>query len=203
MKNLNNVGRYVSPEEIQEYVLEKIEDAEGNPDKYYQLWIDDSIGYCSPDTNPKVLGRQIFAYECEKVINAIIVIKYGTDTVICRIKDEKIVDERPEAFFLAYKPDKFLVCACCKDGHETFYRIKNGIEDASQNDITVYLIIHTPHSLFRLYFVPDEGKFIEDPVYDGTVNKGSIALATLRFHHIPSNFRTMPKGINESEDDDE
>lgn len=202
MKNTNFEGRYVSPEEIQQYVLEKIEDAEGNPDKYYQMWIDESIGFCSPDTNEKILGKQL-TYKYEKVLHAIIVIKSGTDIVICRIKDGKLTDERPDAFFLAYKPNRFLVCACCKEGQETFIKIKNGNEDAYEKDITVYLMIHHTHGLFRLYYVADEGRFIEDPVYDDSVNCGSIAMSMLRFHHIPSNFRTLPKVDNESEDDDE
>ena len=202
MKNSTFEGRYVSPEEIHTYVMDKIDDAQSNPDKYYQMWIDDSIGFCSPDTNPKILGKQL-SYTYEKVFNAIIVIKYGPDTVICRIKDGKITDERPEAFFLAYKPNKLLVCACCKDGHETFLKIKNNDEDAYEKDITVYLMIHTSNGIFRLYYVADEGKFIEDPVFDSTVNKESIALSTLRFHHIPSNFRSLPKVSVESEDDDE
>ena len=202
MTNRNFEGRYVSPEEIQQYVLEKIEDAEDNPDKYYQMWIDDSIGFSSPDTNVKLYGKQL-TFKYEEVLNAIIVIKSGSDTVVCRIKDGKITDERPEAFFLAYKPNKFLVCACCKDGRETFFKIKNGDKDAECKDTTVYLMIHRPHGLFRLYYVADEGKFIEDPVCDTTVNSGSIALSTLRFHHIPSNFRNLPKVEDESEDDDE
>lgn len=201
MTNRNFEGRYVSPEEIQQYVLEKIENAESNPDKYYQMWIDDSIGFCSPDTNVKLHGQQL-AFTYEEVLNAIIVIKSGTDTVVCRIKDGKITDERPEAFFLAYKPNKFLVCACCKDGHETFIKIKNGDEEAFKKDITVYLMIHHTHGLFRLYYVADEGKFIEDPI-DDSANRGSVAMSTLRFHHIPSNFRTLPKVDDESEDDNE
>ena len=201
MTNRNFEGRYVSPEEIQQYVLEKIENAESNPDKYYQMWIDDSIGFCSPDTNVKLHGQQL-SFTYEEVLNAIIVIKSGTDTVVCRIKDGKITDERPEAFFLAYKPNKFLVCACCKDGHETFIKIKNGDEEAFKKDITVYLMIHHTYGLFRLYYVADEGKFIEDPI-DDSANRGSVAMSTLRFHHIPSNFRTLPKVDDESEDDNE
>ncbi len=191
MRNSTFEGRYVSPEEIQQYVLDKIEDAEGNPDKYYQMWIDDSIGFSSPETNAKIRGKQI-TYMYEKILNAIIVIKSGTDTIVYRIKDGKITDERPEAFFIAYKPDKSLVCACCKDGHETFIKIKNGDEDAYMKDITVYLMIHHTHGLFRLYYVADEGKFIEDPI-DDSVNRGSIAMTTLRFHHIPSIFAHCPR----------
>ncbi len=202
MKNSTFEGRYISPEEIEQYVLEKIEDAEENPDKYYKMWIDESIGFCSPDTNEKILGKQL-SYKCEKVLNAIIVIKSGADTVVCRIKDGKVTDERPDAFFIAYKPKKFLVCAHCKGEHETFIKIKNGDEDAYEKDISVYVMIHHTYGLFRLYYVADEGRFIEDPVCDESANRGSIAMSMLRFHHIPSNFRSLPKEGKESEDDDE
>ena len=202
MKNINFEGRYVSTEEIAKYVHAKIDDAQVNPDMYYQLWIDSEIGFCSPDTNAKISGKNICTYTYEKVLHAIIVIKSGTDVVICRIKDGKVTDERPDEFFLAYKPNKLLVCAHRKGDHDTFVKIKNGDPDAFEKDITVYVMIHSSNGLFRLYFSPDEAKFVEDPVYDDDADRHTIASTMLRFHHIPSNFRTLPVN-NESEDDDE
>jgi len=191
MKNINFEGRYVSPEEIQELVYDKFDDAGKHHEKFHEFYIGDFVGYSPTDSN-----------RFSKVMNAIVVIKNSTDIVSLRIADGKIIGDQPKEFYLVYKPEKYLVCALSLEGKETFIKIDEKDDLAQDNDITVYVMIHSSKGIFTLYFSPDEGHFTE-PMIAGTEEElTTIAKSTKRFFHLPANFRSLPKENEESEDEE-
>ena len=190
MKNTHFEGRYISPEEIRDYVLDKFADAEEHHEKYHEFWIDSCVGYSAPGT------------PMTEVSDAIIVIKSGTDVVYFRIVDGKLIGDRPDEFYLVYRSEKYLVCALRQNGKERYIKIKDGNDYSLEDDITVFVMIHHSGGIFNLYFTPDEAKFVEHPIIGNDTELATTAKAIKRFFHLPSNFRSLPKGTEESEDDE-
>lgn len=191
MKNNNFEDRYVSPEEIMEDVYEKFDDAEAHHERYHEFHIQSCVGYSAKGDTA-----------LNDVQNAIIVIKKGTDIINIRVVDGKVVVERPDEFYLLYKPEKYLVCALRQGDKDTFIKIKNGENFSVEDDITVYMMIHHEKGLFTLFFTPEEAKFTEPFIFGNDVEFATIAKSMMRFSRIPSNFRSLPKDREESEDDE-
>lgn len=191
MLNSNYENRYLTPEEIEESVLSKFDDADENHERYHEFCVDSCIGY-SPVDKKKLID----------VDNAIIVIKYGSDVIYIRVVDGKVVGERPHEFYMVYKPDKFLACAIRQGGKDTYIKIKNNNESSMEYDISVYVMVHYNEGIFTLYFTPDEAKFTENLIIGNDIELATIAKSAKRFFHLPSNFRSFPKTNDESEDDE-
>lgn len=195
MKNINFEGRYVSPEEIQELVYKKFEEAGEHHEKFHEFHIGNMTGYSAKGNN-----------RFSKIMNAIVVIKNAADIVSLRIADGKVIGDQPQEFYLVYKPEKYLVCALSLDDKDTFIKINEKDDLAQDNDITVYMMIHHTQGIFTLYYTPDEAHFTENPITCSALcpeeNLNVIAKATKRFFHLPSNFRSLPKENEESENEE-
>ena len=192
-KNNYYEDRYISPEEIQEYVLEKFKEAHNNHGHYHEFWIDqDGIGYSREGSSQ--LGR---------VENAIIVLKYGTDVVNVRMADGKVVGgDNPDDLYLVYRPRKFLVCAQYLKGNETFMKFKSDEAFAIDFDITVFILIQHETGVFCLLYTPETARFSEPYIVLENDETAAFMGSIRRFFHLPSNFRSLPKDTEESEDDE-
>lgn len=192
MKENNFEGRYVSPEEIQEYVLTKFEDSMEHHERYHEFFIDSCIGY-SPEKSSATTN----------VSNAIIAVKYNTEVIYIRIVDGKILGTHPDEFYLVYRTGKHLACGLRQAGNETFIRIKENDDCSADFDMTVFIMIQHEGGIFTLFYTPDKAMFTE-PFITGNEEKITTLMKSVkRFFCLPSNFRSVSKNAEDSEDDDE
>lgn len=199
-KNNYYEDRYISPEETKEYVIGKFDDASEHPSRYHEFWIDEQIGYSEAGKNSLLdkVGTRLFP----KVLNAIIVLKYRTDVINIRVVDGKVVGDCPEEFYLVYRPDKVLACAQRVKGNETYIRIRPDDDCSVDFDITVFVMIQYETGLFSVLYTPETARFTEPFISGNHEELFDFMKSVKRFFHLPSNFRSLPKDTEESEDEE-